>query len=1207
MRYIKKIRLSVIFILLALSSFSQDERKGLPFIKNFNPQVYGGHIQNWSILQDHRGVMYIGNGNGIIEYDGERFRLIEMPNKTTSRSLEIDKNNRVYVGTVGDFGYLRPNKKGETEYVSLLPKLEEEHKNFKDVWDIKTVKGSVFFSTYKKLFRVTDDTIEVWEPKKKFAGCFVLNDTFYINEQEEGLFKFEDNKLIPAPYGHLFKNNYYFTYGIEFSKQAAMFSSSSKLYLYNPQASKEANAVKRFHTEVDKQLERGEVYNIHKASENKIIIGTLSNEGVFIVDSNGRILQKINNKLGLQKGSVYDITTDKEGNAWFAMSYGFAKAEISSSITFWDERLGLEGTVEDLITYNNTLYIATHQGFYYLDAKGKIHQLGNFKQQCWDFLIFHEPDNPQKKRLLATGRENIFEVKNNKLHRLWSIKGESTAFSLYQSKKHPNILYAGLTNGIVGIKYHNGRFIEETQVTDIFNNIRCITEDDKNNLWLGLFRDGAVKLELNDKGTKAVKEKIYNQDDGFRSTKNILIYPFNNRLIFASNKGFHRYNNEKDRFVPDSTFGASFGDGSRDVFSFQEMEDGTVWCSGLNNRTGKIGRGTPNKDGEYSWEYRKFRRIPNMMVLALYAEENGNTWIGGSEGLYYYKPEKKHTKVYFPTLIRKVTIGKDSLVFAGNAHKTLQSDTFTTFRPEIKNKENIPYKSNTVTFHFAALSYKNIDENKYAFYLEGYEESWSDWTETSLKQYTNLREGDYIFHVKSMNSYGTEGKTMQYKFSIAPPWYRNNLAYTGYIIIAALLFYLGIVINTKRLKEKNRKLEEIIQERTSEILEQKDEIEQQNEEITRQRDSIYNQASQLRLINQELKKLTIVARETDNAIIISDAAGNIEWINEGFVRLFGYNIEELREKYGMNIIESSSVDNMGEIVNKVKTKKTSEIYESTVTAKNGEVINTFTTLSPVLDDNGKVEKLIAIESDIRELKKAEKELKRLNATKDKFFSIIAHDLKNPFSSLLGVADLLVRKYDQYDKEKTLTFIRNIKQAAKQGYDLLINLLEWSRAQTGRMKFEMQELNLNELVKSNIDLLFAQAQNKNIQIINDVDPESNIYADKNTVLTVLRNLLSNAIKYTHNGGKIHINSDINNEYVKVTVADDGIGIPKEKQDKLFRIDENYSQKGTNDESGTGLGLILCKEFIEKNEGEIYLESEEGQGSKFIFTLLGQPGK
>jgi len=1207
MQNIKKILLLCISILVSLSVFSQEERKGLTFIKNFSPQDYGEHIQNFSILQDHRGMMYIGNVNGVMEYDGESFRLIELPDKTTCRSMDIDKNNRIYIGSAGEFGYLKPNKKGKTEYISLIPKLSKEQKNFGNVWDTKQVGKSVFFRTYHKLFRFINDTIQVLEAKESFSGSFVINDTYYVKEDKGKLFKFQGNKLIPAPYGNLFKNSYNFEDGIEFTDQKAMFSSSSKLYLYNPNASKAENAIKRFYTQADKRLIRGEVYDIQKASNNKIIIGTLSEEGAIVVDSAGRTLQKINNDLGLQKGSIYAITTDKRGNAWLAMSYGFAKVEISSSITFWNEHLGLEGSVEDLIRFNNTLYIATNQGFYFADKQGKIHHIKGFTRQAWDFLIFHDPNNPEKTRLLATGDEKIFEIRNNKLHRLHTTKDKSTAFDLYQTETHPEILYVGVNDGLIGIKYKNGKLTEETRIMNMEQNVRSVMKDKQDNLWLGLFRKGAVKLELNDKGTKAKNETLYTQEDGFRSTKNILIYPFNNRLIFASNKGFHRYNYKKDRFIPDSTLGDSFGNGSRDVFNFQEMEDGTVWCSGLNNRKGKIGRGTPNEQGNYSWEYRKFRRIPNMMIFSLYAEENGNTWFGGSEGLYRYRQEKKYQKDKFPTLIRKVTIGRDSMIFSGNTYKTINKDTFTTFKPKIKSKENIQYNSNTVTFQFAALSYKNIDENKYAFYLEGYEDNWSDWTKTSLKQYTNLREGDYIFHVKSRNTYGTEGKHMRYKFSIAPPWYRNALAYIGYFIFAGLLFYLGILINTRRLKEKNKKLEQIIQERTSEISEQKDEIEQQKEEIEQQHDSIYNQASQLRLINEELRKLTIVARETDNAVIIIDPDGTIEWINEGAVRLFGYNIEEIKQYFGSNFLEASSAENIAETFNKVKTNKTSEIYESTTIAKNGNPINTYTTLTPVLNDEGEVEKIIAIDSDIRELKKAEKELKRLNATKDKFFSIIAHDLKNPFGSLLGATDVLIRKFDQFDREKTLHFLRNIKLVAKQGYDLLINLLEWSRAQTGRLEFEMQELNLFELVKSNVELLKTQATNKKIEIINEVDPAINVYADQNTILTVLRNLLTNAIKYTHNEGKVRISTNTNHEYVTVTVADDGIGIPKEKLNKLFKIDENYSQKGTNKETGTGLGLILCKEFVEKNKGEIHVESEKGEGSKFIFTLLRQSGK
>ena len=1189
---------TILFILLPVISFAQSDRiEGLSFIHNIEAGEYGEHPQNWDIVQDKRGMIYIANGNGVLEYDGETFKLIEVPKNGTVRSLVIGENNRIYVGGDEEIGYLEPHINGNMEYVSLLSKLDKKYKNFTDVWDVSYDGESVFFRTYHYLLRYYKDSVYGYKTNTRYEGDFIINDQYYFNIEKKGLHTFKNDSIVLAPYGNQFKDKYYFTYGIEGNNNKALFSNDDQLYWYNPAAKNSNTAITRFKTEADEYLKEGRIYQFHKTPENNYLIGTLANKGAVLVDSSGKTIKKINSTHGLLNGGVYNVNSDKQGNAWLTMSKGVANVEISTPITFWDDRLGLKGSVEDIIKYKGTIYVATAQGLYYLNDYNKFQPIGNFKQQCWDFLIYRQPNDTTKTRLLTTGNNNIFEIKNFKLHTAWTLKNQSPAFSLYQSQDNPELLYAGLADGMVTIKNKNGTFVDEQMISQIKKPVRSIEQDQKENFWLGLFRNGAVKLKLNKEGNKAISEKLYDLDDGFRSTKNVLIYPFRDRLIFASDKGFHKYDYATDRIVPDSSLGSSFGDGSRDVFEFQELKNGIVWCTGLKNRTGEIGYGTLQKDGSYKWTYAPFRRIPEMMIFGMYVEENGRAWIGGSKGLYCYRPELKRSREPFLTLIRKVKLGKDSVIFKGNSYQKINNERYVTHDSVVEYSTHIDYDFNNLTFQFAALSFEDINNNQYAYYLEGYEDKWSDWTENSFKQYTSLPNGDYTFHVKSKNVYGDEGKVASFKFTINPPWYRSIFAYIAYVVFLALLILIIIRIYTRNLKRKNLLLEKKVKERTNEI-------EQQKEEIEQQKDSITNQANQLRLTNQELRKLTIVARETDNGVIITDAEGNIEWINEGFVRLFGYNIVEVRERFGSNFIKASSVDSIDEIFNKVKTNKTSETYESRVVSKNGEIINTYTTLSPVLDNNGEVEKIIAIDSDIRELKKAEEKLKTLNATKDKFFSIIAHDLKNPFSSLLGATDLLIKKFDQLEEEKILEFIRNLNQVAKQGYDLLINLLEWSRAQTGRLKFEMQTLNLYDLVISNIDLLIAQAQNKNIQIINDIDPEINIHADKNTVLTVLRNLLSNAIKYTHKGGKIRISANIKNKYVKVTVADDGIGIPKEKQDKLFRIDENYSQKGTNDESGTGLGLILCKEFVEKNKGEINVESKEGEGSKFIFTLLRQ---
>jgi two-component system sensor histidine kinase/response regulator len=233
-----------------------------------------------------------------------------------------------------------------------------------------------------------------------------------------------------------------------------------------------------------------------------------------------------------------------------------------------------------------------------------------------------------------------------------------------------------------------------------------------------------------------------------------------------------------------------------------------------------------------------------------------------------------------------------------------------------------------------------------------------------------------------------------------------------------------------------------------------------------------------------------------------------------------------------------------------------------------------------------------------------RELKELNATKDKFFSIIAHDLKNPFNTLLGFSELLITNINEYDKNRIGEFINIIFQTSKNAYMLLENLLEWSRSQTGRLEMTPSDIEIAELVDDNIDLIYNNASNKKLELNNRIDKKVKAYADSNMTNTIIRNLLSNAIKYTATGGKIEITSKIENNYVEVTVSDTGVGIKEENIGKLFRIDENFSTKGTNDETGTGLGLILCKEFVKKNGGDIWVTSKLGKGSNFTFKLPAQ---
>ncbi|MFM7856971.1 MAG: sensor histidine kinase, partial [Flammeovirgaceae bacterium] len=230
------------------------------------------------------------------------------------------------------------------------------------------------------------------------------------------------------------------------------------------------------------------------------------------------------------------------------------------------------------------------------------------------------------------------------------------------------------------------------------------------------------------------------------------------------------------------------------------------------------------------------------------------------------------------------------------------------------------------------------------------------------------------------------------------------------------------------------------------------------------------------------------------------------------------------------------------------------------------------------------------------------ELQKMNATKDKFFSIIAHDLKGPLNSLTGFSNLLIGHIDKLSKEDIKYLASNFEKTLKNVALLLENLLDWSRSQSGQINFTPEIFNITKVLQQNIELLTGQAKNKNIRIESVMPHESiDVKAHKQSTNTVIRNLISNAIKFTPNGGLITLGVKLKNDEVIIWIQDNGVGISAEAIQKLFRADVKHSTKGTANEIGTGLGLLLCKEFVEKNGGRIWVESVVGEGSLFQFTL------
>lgn len=369
-----------------------------------------------------------------------------------------------------------------------------------------------------------------------------------------------------------------------------------------------------------------------------------------------------------------------------------------------------------------------------------------------------------------------------------------------------------------------------------------------------------------------------------------------------------------------------------------------------------------------------------------------------------------------------------------------------------------------------------------------------------------------------------------------------------------------------------------------------------------------------KILEMEKEKYEEIIKNAPIIYQLIDEDGYIRDINPGWQRLTGHSKNEI---LGRHFSEVLHPDYREKFVHRLpyyveKGEIMDVQYKVKAFGDNDIDISMSLRISDQLFKNKKL--LHCTLKDITLQKKAEstlieseKRLIEINSTKDKFFSIIAHDLKNPFNDLIGFAQLLSMNVHKYDKEKLTQFSNIILDSSRRGYNLLENLLEWSRSQTGTLKFHPARIGIKKLVVETIEAIEQQAKKKDIKLENRLDGTTQLFIDQNMMKTVIRNLLTNSIKYSDPKGKVLIEGVKSNNHYQIRIQDDGVGIKAKDIDKLFRIDQSYSTEGTANEKGTGLGLVLSKEFVERNKGKIWVESEYGKGSTFFIRLPLPEGK
>ena len=369
--------------------------------------------------------------------------------------------------------------------------------------------------------------------------------------------------------------------------------------------------------------------------------------------------------------------------------------------------------------------------------------------------------------------------------------------------------------------------------------------------------------------------------------------------------------------------------------------------------------------------------------------------------------------------------------------------------------------------------------------------------------------------------------------------------------------------------------------------------------------------------NKELKiseaRFRDIALSSGDWIWEMDANNIYTFCSEKAEEVIGYTPAEIIGKTPFDFSIEHGIENIGEEYwQAIGDRKAFNKVEHWNLTKDGNPICVLTSGVPIIDNRGEFTGFRGTNTNITLRKKAVETLKEneirlqeLNDTKDKFFSIISHDLRNPFNAIIGFSNLLAEQVKEKDYVGIEEYAAIIQNSSFRAMDLLMNLSQWSRSQTGRMEFSPESIDIEKLFNEVIELLNDSARNKSITISKKLEQNTTFLADKAMIGTVLRNLISNAIKFTNPNGSIVVSSEQRQDELMVTVSDDGVGIKENAIESLFRIENNQSTTGTQNEEGTGFGLILCKEFLDKHHGKIWVESKPNHGSKFHFTIPTVP--
>jgi signal transduction histidine kinase/DNA-binding response OmpR family regulator len=1230
--------------------------EGRPFIRAYDPRDVGGGGQNWALVQDPRGVIYVGSAAGVLEFDGSTWRLIETPGLNTVRSLAIDEAGRVYVGSVGEFGYLEPDAKGEMRFVSLVGRLPADAGQFFDVWRTFVTADGVVFQSEQRIFRWANGTFEVFRPASRFNRASLVDGLVHLTMPESGLNVLEGRtfRVLPGTES-IARENYPVVLRYD-QRRLLIGTRFGGLSLYD------GTALTPFPTEVDGFLKTASLYRGLALPNGAIALASTS-AGFVIIDRDGRQLTVVDQAHGLPHNAVYALMADREGAIWTVLERGVARVEWPSPASFFDESDGFLGAFNGTF-HDGRLYLAHQGGVRYLRPAtsatvAAIVPVSGIRNQCWWFATMKDPAGRRSPALPVACTDGLYEIRDTIATPILA-PGDGTyrAASLERSKADPSRLWVGLFDGLASFRWEDGRWIDEGRVREVQAEVRVILEDKDGSVWAGTNNSGLQHVRFAARPQPGVGRPVatvdrYGSTHGL-SDSGVAPFDVDGEVYFApwgASPEYYvaRFDAASRRFVRDPFF---------DQLPTNRLAGGygLAWTDGrlFVNR----GKGTAvlTRAGDGSWSidtatFSRFGQVPAGFPII---DANGVAWFAWQRNLVRYDLRRGSGAPAAPysALLRRVIAGQSDVVFAGTGAPAASP---------------LPAATTALRFEYSAPTFLDEGATEFQTRLDGLDRDWTPWSGETRRDFTNLGFGDFRFHVRARNIAGTVSDEATYALTILPPWYRTWWAYAGYLALLGLTVFGIDRVQRRRLLGKEREraqfaeaklradAAEALARSESEGKKQVELLSGIGREITASLDfetifgKLYERVNQLadadvfgvglyhperqqieyRLAIEEGKRYAPYTRDTSDPdqlpvwciqhrqpVFINDLAVD----HKNYVSRHEEKSQRL-EDGSMSKTPQSLIYLPLEAKDRVLGLITIQSFEKNAyTDHHLNVMQSLASYTAVALDNAAA---------YRQLNEQEHENRRLfevaeraraaaedaDAAKSAFLSTVSHELRTPLTSVLGFAKIIRKRLEdrifplvQSDDPKvrqTIVQVQdNLKVVVSEGErltKLIDDVLDLAKIEAGKLEWHMESVAVADIIDRATAATASLFEQKGLKSVVDIAPGLPVVTgDRDRLIQVVINLISNSVKFT-DAGAVTCRAVRRGEQLVISVSDTGMGISAADQGKVF---ERFKQVGdtlTDKPKGTGLGLPICKEIVEHHGGRIWVESELGKGSTFSFSL------